>query len=96
MLDSYNGGICSVYDVTGLTAEKTDTMYEQLCADGRAMELTQAVTEAIGSIDTEAIFALPEDEVKSAYEEAYMEAIGSSITEEDRQYIESLTNVLGF
>ncbi|MBO5998481.1 MAG: hypothetical protein J6P87_02200 [Lachnospiraceae bacterium] len=96
MLDSYNGGICSVYDVTGLTAEKTDTMYEQLFADGRAMELTQAVTEAIGSIDTEAIFALPEDEVKSAYEEAYMEAIGSSITEEDRQYIESLTNVLGF
>ena len=71
-------------------------MYEQMFSDGRAMELTQAVSEAIGSIDTGAIFALPEEEMKGAYEEAYMEAIGSSISEEDRQYIESLTKALGF
>ena len=96
VLDGYTGGICSVSDVTGLTREQTDAMYEQMFSDGRAMELTQAVSEAIGSIDTGAIFALPEEEMKGAYEEAYMEAIGSSISEEDRQYIESLTKALGF
>ncbi len=95
-LDTFSGGMCSVTEALGLSREEVEELYEELLSDGEYISLMEKLNGIIGDVDIDAIFSLPEDQVKGAFEEAYQKIVYEELTEEEREYIEEMSRLIRF
>ena len=80
----------------GLSREEVEELYDELLSDGEYIGLMQKLNGIIGDVDIDAIFSLPDDQVKGAFEEAYQKIVYEELTEEERQYIEEMSRLIRF
>ncbi len=95
-LNILTGGMCSVTEALGLSREEVEELYDELLSDGEYIGLMQKLNGIIGDVDIDAIFSLPDDQVKGAFEEAYQKVVYEELTEEERQYIEEMSRLIRF